>query len=326
MKAMTVFIAETSKRLVESFDADCAAGAETDLRGRFNKFSMDTIASCAFGIDAQSFATDGGGDSQFVNHAREIFRRNLTDFVKFIAAMLPGVRQVMGMAGISAFKSEQTLFFYDVVRKAVEHRLKTKERRNDLIDLMIDAMKDPESLLEGEQEPMEQFEKDAELSHKKHKEFDMISLVSTAIIMLIAGYDTTGTTLGYVGYVLATHPDIQKRLQEEVDDAVEANGGKLPDYKATMEMEYLDMVLHETLRLHSPIGLLQRVCNEDWDVPGHPGLKVRCPVSTAERVPVVILTRVVPDYEEPRGPHQRGRSPQRSQALPGSGEVHPGEV
>lgn len=314
MKAMTEFIAETSRRLVRSFDKDFEAGQEVDLRSRFNKFSMDTISSCAFGIDAQSFADE---DSKFVFYARDIFRRNMTDFAKFIAAMIPGVRHMMGFLGISAFKPEPTLFFYDVVKRTVEHRIETKERRNDLIDLMIDAMKDPEAVAAAaEAEDLDQFEKDAQLvGHKaKKKEFDLISLVATAIIMLVAGYDTTGNTLGILAWVLATNPDIQRRLQEEVDEATEANGGQLPDYKATLEMEYLEMVLQETLRRYSPIAILQRVCNEDWDVPGHPGLKVE-----EYKIPVVqfITLYILIDNKEPGGPRERGGDPHGPQVLPG---------
>jgi hypothetical protein len=33
--------------------------AEFELKDLFGKFSMDTIASCAFGVDSQSFASSG---------------------------------------------------------------------------------------------------------------------------------------------------------------------------------------------------------------------------------------------------------------------------
>ena len=40
-------------------------------------------------------------------------------------------------------------------------------------------------------------------------------------------------------------------------------------------MEYLDMVIHETLRLFSPSPVQIRVCTEDYNVPGHPNLIIR---------------------------------------------------
>ena len=59
MKAMMVFIRETSRRLVEEFGKNADADAEFELKDVFGKYSMDTIASCAFGVDAQSFASTG---------------------------------------------------------------------------------------------------------------------------------------------------------------------------------------------------------------------------------------------------------------------------
>ncbi len=104
---------------------------------------------------------------------------------------------------------------------------------------------------------------------------DLVTVGATALIMLIAGYDTTGQTLAYVGYILATHPEIQDKLCEEVDEACEASGGNMPGYAAIQEMEYLDMLIHETLRRYTAIGVLMRVCTEDYALPGYPNVKIK---------------------------------------------------
>lgn len=264
LKAMTKFIAETSQQLIKSFDKDFEAGQEVDVKSRFNEFSMDTISSCAFGIKTQTLSNE---DKKFILYAKEYFRKDMIDFAKFIGPMIPGVKQAMDFFGIAVFKAESTMFFFDVVKRTVEHRIQAKERRNDFIDLMIDVMRDPEDITA---------EKDPHIiDHKtKKKDFDLISLAATAIVMLVGGFETTGNTLGILAWALATNPNVQRKLQEEVDEAVEANGGNLPDYNETLEMEYLDMVMQETVRCYPPIPVLARVCNEDWDVPGYPGLKV----------------------------------------------------
>jgi cytochrome P450 len=59
MKGMMVFIQEISKRLTEEIRKKSASGSEIELKDVFGKFSMDTLASCAFGVDAQSFSSLG---------------------------------------------------------------------------------------------------------------------------------------------------------------------------------------------------------------------------------------------------------------------------
>ena len=93
--------------------------------------------------------------------------------------------------------------------------------------------------------------------------------------MLTAGYDTTSQTLAYVGYILATHPSIQEKLRSEVNEAYDENEGNMPPYYKIQEMEYLDMVIHETLRQTNPVPFLSRVCTKDYTVPDYPRVTIK---------------------------------------------------
>ena len=42
-------------------------------------------------------------------------------------------------------------------------------------------------------------------------------VVMMAIGFLLAGYETTANALAYTSYLLALHPDIQEKLQSEID-------------------------------------------------------------------------------------------------------------
>ena len=76
-------------------------------------------------------------------------------------------------------------------------------------------------------------------------------VLAQSIIFLIAGYETSSNTLGFVSYFLATNPDVQEKLQEEID-SVWADESKMPSYETVNELPYLDMVISETLRLYPP--------------------------------------------------------------------------
>ena len=76
-------------------------------------------------------------------------------------------------------------------------------------------------------------------------------IAASCVIFLLAGYETSSTTLGLVCYHLATNPDVQDKLQEEIDNAWR-DELQPPAYEIVHELPYLDMVISETLRLYPP--------------------------------------------------------------------------
>lgn len=44
-----------------------------------------------------------------------------------------------------------------------------------------------------------------------------LEIVAQSITFILAGYETTSNTLSFIMYTLATHPDVQKKLQHEID-------------------------------------------------------------------------------------------------------------
>lgn len=96
---------------------------------------------------------------------------------------------------------------------------------------------------------------DPETSGSKKLSDDEV--VAQSVIFLLAGYETSSTTLSMTCYHLATNPDIQQRLQQEID-SVWIDEDKIPSYETVRELPYLDMVISETLRLCPPgkLGVL----------------------------------------------------------------------
>ena len=48
-------------------------------------------------------------------------------------------------------------------------------------------------------------------------------IAAYAADFLLAGYDTTSNLLSYTSYLLALHPEVQERLQSEIDGYLEDN-------------------------------------------------------------------------------------------------------
>ena len=56
----------------------------------------------------------------------------------------------------------------------------------------------------------------------KHK-LTSQEIVDNSVVFLIAGFETTANSISYSSYYLALNPDIQKKLQSEIDNYFEDN-------------------------------------------------------------------------------------------------------
>ncbi len=58
-------------------------------------------------------------------------------------------------------------------------------------------------------------------------------------------------TLTWCCYYLTKYPQVQQKLQEEVDELFDSFGEEIPSFDDFMQMRYLTMCLKETLRIVS---------------------------------------------------------------------------
>ena len=66
--------------------------------------------------------------------------------------------------------------------------------------------------------------------------------MSQALGFLVAGYETSGSTMTFAIYELAFHPEIQQSLRAEIMQVLKKHDGKLT-YDGMQEMLYLDRVV-----------------------------------------------------------------------------------
>ncbi|KAG5634592.1 hypothetical protein H0H81_001451, partial [Sphagnurus paluster] len=80
---------------------------------------------------------------------------------------------------------------------------------------------------------------------------------------IIAGFESTTTTVGFAVWELARHPEKQTRLREEL---AALNGE--PTYKDLQDkLPYLDAILKETLRLYPGLPYMERIATKDDVIP-----------------------------------------------------------
>ena len=77
-----------------------------------------------------------------------------------------------------------------------------------------------------------------------------------ALIFLLAGHETTATSLTFTVHLLGHHPDVQQRVHDEVDAVL---GGRDPGLEDVRSLEYTTMTIKEAMRLYPAAYNIARV-------------------------------------------------------------------
>ncbi|KAF8189713.1 cytochrome P450 monooxygenase pc-1 [Pholiota molesta] len=126
--------------------------------------------------------------------------------------------------------------------------------------IIIDAFAEPlmnEALMAREKELSGETDSKAEedstlLSHLVRHTQDPDVVKDELVNLLVAGRDTTGALLTYSFYMLTQHPDIERRLREEISAKVGPT--ESPTYEQIREMKFMRAFLNEVLRLYPPVS------------------------------------------------------------------------
>lgn len=210
---------------------------EVEVKNICGHYTTDVIASIAFGIQANSLKDP---NSEFRRNGRKLFKFTHYRAFEFITVFfLPELARI---CGCKMFSKEAATFLRSSIQHIMAERIKSGCTRNDLIDTLVAFKKAAEA------------DKD-----KQHLAQNPDMLVAQAAVFFTAGFETTSSSMSFGLYELSKKPELQKRLRQEIKDALEKCNGKIT-YEMIGEMEYLNMVLQEVLRLYPPLPFLDRQC------------------------------------------------------------------
>jgi cytochrome P450 len=166
----------------------------------------------------------------------------------------------------------------NIMKQAIEQRRKegVGSKRSDFVDLLVQAFKESKDELDADVAVVqEQFDKDAKMSSTfKDYLFNVsedekeVMIISQALILFLAGFDTTSSTLAVVMHYLATHPECQDRLYQEIRNALDDHDGQENnmDYNSINGLQYAENVIMESLRCYNFIGAIERLCVKDYHI------------------------------------------------------------
>lgn len=93
-------------------------------------------------------------------------------------------------------------------------------------------------------------------------------MTAQIFIFFFGGFETSSTQMCIMAHELTINPDIQAKLQAEIDNVLAETNGQ-PTYEAINAMPYLDAVFIESVRRHTQAigGVMDRVCIEAFELP-----------------------------------------------------------
>ncbi|KAK5979235.1 Unspecific monooxygenase, partial [Trichostrongylus colubriformis] len=207
--------------LMEFFEKEADRKA-FDIYPFYKEFTLDVIYRVAMGQNGSRLFVD---KEKFLA-VDTLFHRSLRHPVLFLASSIapsnPLLRALYCRPRMAKRSAEND-----------EHQEPT-----DFIDLLLDARAE------------EEFDNTAEFSKagvQVMKRLTREEIAAQCFVFLVAGFDTAAGSLAFCTYLLAKNPNIQKNLQEEIDEYCNKES---INYETLVSMKYLDAVIREALRMY----------------------------------------------------------------------------
>ncbi|XP_070768650.1 cytochrome P450 3A30-like [Enoplosus armatus] len=241
------------------------------IKDFFGPYSMDVMASCLFSVDVDTISNPS---SPLITHATNLF--NFSPLLFIFQAVFPVFLPLLELLGVSLLSKDASAFFKTVTEKITAERNGSSQQiSGDMLQHMINSQ--------------------TANQHKKDKQNNGLTdheIFSQATMFVFAGYETSATTLVFLAYNLARNPEVMKHLQEEIDSTF-PNKGPV-QYEALTQMEYLDSVVNECLRLYPPGARMERIAKNTVKING-----ITIPKDMIVMTPVYALHRDPELWPEP---------------------------
>ncbi|CAG9783814.1 unnamed protein product [Diatraea saccharalis] len=242
MKAMFPLIAECANTLKNVLLDECSE--EIDIPKLMCRYTTDVIGSCAFGVDPGSLKNP---DSPFLKMSSKMFRADRSTILKrYCRVFFPRLFKVLNLR---SYSSDVEAFFTLIIKQVLSERRKTGIVRHDFLQLMLNVQKDDSTFVMTDE-----------------------LITSNSFIFMLAGLETSATTLSFCLYELAKDEDLQDRIRKEIMECL-ANYGTF-NYDSVCAMRLTTQAVIETLRLHPPTPMTTRLCTAPCTL-GDSDLKIK---------------------------------------------------
>lgn len=242
-----VFV-KKGERLCKVLKEAAEQGTQIDMQGKFFQYTMDSIMQIFFGEVADTV----GGETNKYATAYDTAHRCLVEYSMKTAPMLLLAKLLpWPFGGLNGLTAQTIRAIHPLFRefKNALHTLDVESRRLVSACCADPAIAERKDLLAL----FVQSERETAGAGTQTQALSAEWLRDVVLNFVLAGRDTTACTLSWMFYILSTHPDIQQKVQDEIDAKFAA--GAKPSIKSvsSTELPYLHGLLYETLRLYPPV-------------------------------------------------------------------------
>lgn len=239
MKHMFKLMSECAANFTDFLSKLPADKNVMEMKNNFTRYTNDVIATCAFGISVDSMRNP---NNEFYVNGKEATYFSVWRTIKFY--FIRSTPYLTKLLGIKFLSNRVGQFFKDLIRNTIHTRDVKNIVRPDMLQLMMETR--------GKRGP--------------GKELSIEDITAQAFVFFFGGFDTVSTLMCFVAHEIAVNPDIQAKLQNEIDEVLKTTNGELT-YDKINEMQYLDAVVNEALRMWPVATFLDRICVEDFELP-----------------------------------------------------------
>jgi cytochrome P450 len=241
--------ANTARKLSQCWEAtlfhEDKKPREVDVNEAMTKMTLDIIGLTAFGYNFDSLSAN---DSEIVKHYHTVFESATLSIMRILKQVFPVLEKV------PTEENNKLAFALNAIKKQVKDIIEMKrklpddQQGDDLLSIMLQTSID---------------ENGQKVSAKGVSATELVDNVMT---FMVAGHETTATTLTWALHLLSLNPDTQIRLHREVDEVLK---GELPTPESMDKLPLIGAAIDETLRLFPAAPLTSRKTLEDDVLDGY---------------------------------------------------------
>jgi cytochrome P450 len=207
-------------------------GEDLDIAAHMNQLTLTIVGDTLFGTDVESDATSV---REALSDVFDLFPLTMSPLAPILERLpLPIVRRYE--------RAQATLD--RLIYRIIDERRQNPSDRGDLLSMLLLARDEEEN--------------GAHLTNTQVRD--------EAMTLFLAGHETTSNALTWTWHLLSQHPDVERRLHQEIDTVL---GDRSAGADDTSSLIYTRMVLAESMRLYPPAWGIGRRAIEDVEIGGY---------------------------------------------------------